>query len=679
MRNILLTFLFGFLSILLLWNKVGAQDSILLFVAHEDTYYSEYAVMHAALTDAGYFVDVRSARPNQGASTYMIPANTTIDETAATLPGGSYTQFTNQYQAYFGVPWNGTLNAIPSGIPTNGSILDVANINDYKALVVVGGTGAQVYNVDGAYAPQGMGQRMVPADSVRQIAEKLNALAIQALSQGKPVLGQCHGAGVPAHWRYPVPVNTGPGDLGTPILQGSIATGFPEAATANTLAALGISYRANDPVVIGNPHVNVVHGGHGFYRIVTTRDWYPQTVAHAARSLLNMITSYPQNEVVNDTVRVLILHGGAVDPNNCHYTNRSNDIPCNYGNQPANLPADYTHLVTLFSADSPVDNYFFEVSTAHLTVNVPFDANDFCSVYRYIQPFDVVLFYKHWSTGVTVALQDALVSYTDNGGQVLSLHHGLYNDVDPSGLNKNILANQLFSAHSAGAGWSANRTNYSLFQANYGHFVTTFGITNHLTTLQAPGIWASNPLPLAANTGYSYYQRLTLFDEIYNNMTFLNNPVFGRQVNQITPLISNNLSPAGQCHVSGFFRSFNANLDERVGGAMYFQPGETRANYEVSHPYGQMIRNAVAWLGTNSDPGFPRKSWTSGVNGNWSDPARWTPAGIPRSCDEVTLPDFGVSYDVNVSGGLYEVKSVQAEAGAHLMLWSPDSLWIRGF
>src|SRR5690606_10883972 len=156
-----------------------------MFVAHENAYYSEYIVMYSALTDAGYFVDVRSAKQNQNASTYMIPANTTIDATAATLPGGSYAQFTAQYLAYFGQAWNAAFNATPTDISTQGSLLDIPDMDDYMALIVVGGTGAQAYNVDGIYSSQGSGQRLVPADSVRQIAEKLNALAIEALASGK--------------------------------------------------------------------------------------------------------------------------------------------------------------------------------------------------------------------------------------------------------------------------------------------------------------------------------------------------------------------------------------------------------------------------------------------------------------------------------------------------------------
>ncbi|MFZ1704952.1 MAG: hypothetical protein WAT79_11445, partial [Saprospiraceae bacterium] len=534
------------LSILgLFWSGfIQAQDQILLFVAHEDTYYSEFIVMKQALTDAGYVVDVRSASTSLPANTYMIPFNTTIEETAATLQGGSYLQFTNQYQAYFGQSWDPLLNNIPANLPTNGSILDVNNMSNYKGLVVVGGTGAQAYLVDGMYNSQGIGPRFISSDSVRMIAEKLNALAIDALTNGKPVMGQCHGAGIPAHWRYPIPNNAEPGNVGNSILLGSRATGFPEAATAATLTGLGISYRANDPVVIGTPNVNVSHENNGHFRILTTRDWYPQTVAHAARTLINIIESYPLYMETNDTINVLILHGGAVDPNNCLHTNRDNDIPCNYGNQPLNLPADYTDLVTLLSANSNVDDYQFLVSDAHLTVNTPFDNQDFCSVYRYLSQFDVIFFYKHWSTGVTNPLQEALVAFADNGGGVIAMHHGLYNDIDGSGLNKNILVNQLFQAESAMNTWSANRTTYTLFNTNYGNFMASYGVDFDVTSLQTPGAWAGNPLPIVANTGYSYFQRFSLFDEIYNNMTFVNSPIFGRNINNITPLFSNNLLTA---------------------------------------------------------------------------------------------------------------------------------------
>jgi len=658
--------------------QIQAQNKILMFVAQEDTYYSEYIVMFKALQDAGYIVDVRSVSPSLQASTYMIPNNTTIDATAATLPGGSYGQFTAQYMEYFGAPWDSNLNNISSFIPTDGSILQVSDMNEYVALVVVGGTGALSYIVDGNYSTQGVGMRTISADSVRMVAEKLNALAIQALSQGKPILGQCHGAAVPAYWRYPVPVNALPAGLGNSILNGNNATGFPEAATAPSLASLGINYRELDPVVVSTPHNSVPHNGNGDYKIITTRDWYPQTVAHAARTLINIIESYPSTSVMSQNTKVLILHGGAVNNASCLYTNRSNDIPCNYGSEMENLPADYLDLVSLLNADSSLDEYNFTVSDVHLTSSLPFDNTDFCAIYQYLMNYNVVLWYKHWSTGVTVALQNAIVAFADNGGGVVSLHHGLYNDLDPGGLNKNILVNQLFNAESAMNTWSANRTTYNLMSTNYGHFVSSYGITNHLNSQTAPGPWSTNNLPIAANTGYSYYQRISLFDEIYNNMAFVGSPSFGRNLNNITPLFSNNLTPTGQCHTAGFMKKFDQNLDSIFGKIVYLQTGETKANYVITHPYGQTIRNAMIWAKNVSQIPFPKVYYANNTNsGTWHQSANWSPSRIPLACDQVIIPSRQTPYDVILSGGNSTVRSVSAGTNANIIIHPPYELIIK--
>ena len=101
-----------FLSIVCLTivSHASAQDnSILLFVSHEQTYYSEFIIMHQALTAAGYTVDVRSASA-MNASTYMVPAGTTIEATANTLTGSSYTEFTTLFQNLFNATLNPALN-----------------------------------------------------------------------------------------------------------------------------------------------------------------------------------------------------------------------------------------------------------------------------------------------------------------------------------------------------------------------------------------------------------------------------------------------------------------------------------------------------------------------------------------------------------------------------------------
>jgi hypothetical protein len=647
------------------YTCIFGQDKILMFVSHEETYYSEYIVMREALTHAGYIVEVRSAT-NMEAGTYMIPANTTIDATANTLPGSSYAQFQQQYNNYFVNPWNAALNPTPSSIPVTGSILDVADMNMFIGLVVIGGVGAQAYNVDGIYPSQGSGPRFISSAIVQSVAEKLNSLAVECIISGKPVMGQCHGAGIPAHWRYPVPNNSSPPELGTSILAGSQATGFPEAATSATLSGLGITYLPNSPVVIGNPYSSIPDNNAGNHRIITTRDWYPQTVAHAALTLINILRTFPVS--LNSGIDVVILHGGAVNSGNCHFTNRQNDIPCNYGNLPDDLPADYTHLQTLLNGNSNGDDFTFNVSHVHLTAgNLPFDSLDECSIINFLIQYDVVIFYKHWSTGVTAALQQALVSYADNGGGVVALHHGLYNDIDPpSGYNKDILVNNLFQAQSAQSGWGASRINYQLINTNLGHFITSYGL-NYTTNIQAPGSWF-NTIPTAVNTGFSYYFANNIFDEIYTNTAFVGNPEIGRNVNQITPLFGIGQLTGNQNFTSGFLKTVNLNGDAKSGKLVFLQPGETRANYVISHHYGQTIRNAVYWAGHNNEAEFPTVRWNT-ESGNWNVAANWSPPRIPRNCDKVVLPSRNTPYTVTiVPGNYYTIKSLILENNASLDL-----------
>lgn len=583
------------LAMCLLFNLSHLQaqtGNILFFVSHEQTYYSEYIVMYEALTAAGYQVDVRSAS-NDSASTYMIPLGTNISATAATLPGGSYVQFTNQFQDLFGSAWNASLNPTPNYIPVNGRIQDVLNMSGYDALVIAGGTGALDYRVDGVYSSQGVGPRLISAATVQQASEKLNALALDALDEGKPVLAQCHGASLPVYWR--IPSTTGPGEesMGYSLLKDQYATGFPDAQTPIYLSSLNVNHRANDKVTVSSPHSSFNDNDLGEYKIITTQDWYPQTVAYAARTLINMLETYPANAEMISNNSVLILHGGAIDSTNCGAGNITNDIPCNYGGTP-NFPADYTYIETLLNANSANDNYAFTVTNINLTGILPYDANNGTSVLNYLQQFDAVVFFKHWATGMNDTLQNAIVKYADNGGGVLALHHGLYGHINGSG-NKNILINNLFGAQSAAATWSANLTNYNMINTNYGHFVSTYGI-NYPTPTLAPGIWAANPPMEVANNSFSYLQRFSIYDEIYNNMSFIPGETFGRNVNDITPIFSNDYSTAAQCHTAGFVKLFDGDLNGTVGKVAYYEAGERRESIHINHPYGQVLRNTIVWL-----------------------------------------------------------------------------------
>jgi len=115
------------------------------------------------------------------------------------------------------------------------------------------------------------------------------------------------------------------------------------------------------------------------------------------------------------------------------------------------------------------------------------------------------VFFKHWSTNIDDNLQNAIVHFADNGGGVLALHHGMYNDINV-GQSKDILVNQLFEAHSSQAGWSGNLENFQMFNTNYGHFVNTYSIAYQEESVLAPSSWGSEPLLTGSNRSLSYYQ-----------------------------------------------------------------------------------------------------------------------------------------------------------------------------
>lgn len=593
----------------------GQTKNILMFISYEDTYYSEYIVMKEALEASGYSVDVRSSN-NDEASIYMVAqaGGNTIEHIANALPeGSSYTEFTSQFLDMFGMGWNAALNNTPAFASVDGRIQDVVDMSQYDGLVVVGGTGALAYRVDGVYDVQyGSGMREVSAAEVQASAEKLNSLALEALADGKPVMAQCHGASIPAFWRVPgtAGLESGEEAIGYSLLKGGIATGYPENDTPVTLASLDVTHRTNDRVTISNPHSSFDDNGTGDGKILTTRDWYPQSVAHAARTFINVLESYPNPTTYNSSVSVLILHGGVVTPGNCGAVNRANDIPCNYG-EGSNTPADYVDLQNLLEANSAQDVFNFTVSDLNMTdASLPYTPTDENSVLSYVSTYDVVLFFKHWSTGLTDQIQNALVTYADNGGGVIALHHGLYNDND-GGQTKNILTNQLFGAESSNSGWSPIApVSYNFFSTNYGHFVSTYGISYQDAAVE-PSSWSATPLQGSSNTSFSYHQNFQIFDEVYNNMTFLSGQTFGRDVNEITPIYSNDFSSATYpsdplLHVSGFVKLFDSSTDGTVGRVAYFQAGERKESININHVYGQAIRNAVFWASSiDSDSGLP--------------------------------------------------------------------------
>lgn len=566
-------------------SPMPSEKKVLMFVPKQKTYYSEYIVMRNALEASGYVVEVRSSDIGSFMA-YMEPLGATIEETANTFPSSNYSEFKSQFFNMFGETWQENLNVVPASIPLDGKIQDVNDMDNYLALIIVGGTGSLDYRTDGLFSDQGD----VLKANVQSASEKLNVLAIDALSKGKPVLAQCHGASLPVFWKIQ--------GSSTSLLDGKFAAGFPQSETEAVYAANNVILRANDKVVVSSPAEALDDKGLGDFKLITTRDWYPQTVAHAAKTLLNILNTYPKAPR-GELTKVLILHGGSVNEANCLAGNRENDVPCNYGGG-AELPADYTHLKALLEASKP-DQFNFVVTDLNLMGSLPYTSTNQTSVEAYLQDFDAVIFFKHWSTGVNAILQNALVSYAENGGGLIALHHGLYNDVDDanSALNKNIITRSLFKTESAEADWGAIRATYKILSVNYGHFVSTFNVPIASSpVIEFPGHWSLHPGDAALNKSLSVYQNIEVYDEIYTNKIFIENPVFGSETNQITPLFSNNLEGV-QAHTEGFVRTFNNNNDDKIGRLAFFQAGENKQSFSTTSAYGQVIRNAVFWAGNS--------------------------------------------------------------------------------
>lgn len=537
----------------------GSSPRILMFVPYTFTWWAEYKVACEGYRARGYDVDIRSSGTGF-ATSYQTDGD--VQSSAGTLAGSSYAAFQADFATSFGAAWDGAWNT-PADIPLAGRIQDVPSLAGYAALSIIGGIGAVDYRYDGSY---------VDSD-VQAAAERLNALMNEAVQMGMPVLAECHAAALPVFARVPGTAGQAPAPdgLGTSLLRNRTATGFPGGDSAAVCASFGVTYLGDRRAVVET--------------VVTTRDWYPQTVAHGARTLLTRLASYPAPAQLTPSTSVLILHGGP------------NDIPANYGTVPASLiPVDYLDLQSLLSANSPTDPFTFTVSDVDLDGAVPFNVNDSASALAYFSAFDVVLVFKHWTSGFGAPIQAALRDYADQGGGLVAIHHAMYNH-DTGMSNRNILCRDVFGVESHSSTWGARNPNngpYGFMNLNHGHFVSTYGVTFNAASMTPPGGFPA--APAAPNPCAGGYPALSLTDEIYTNTTFTGTPVFGDGVGQINLLFANDYTAfPGQIHTAGFTKRFNPAGDASVGRLVFLQPGERVENFQAGHPYGQIVRNALIW------------------------------------------------------------------------------------
>lgn len=503
-------------------------------------------------------------------------------------------QFTSLFSTNFGTAWNAAWTT-QQNIPLSGRIQDVADLSQYDALVIPGGRGAVAYQYDGSYAnlsPQDApGTHVTTAAEVQAAAEKINALINEALTNGKLVAAQCHGAPLAAFARRTGTAGSGFDGLGLSVLNGGFASGYPlgDGTVASDYANLGITYLADEKLVLDGPD-SPHYSGNGRDMILTSRDWFAETVAYLAATVDNILDTYPTPAERTATINVLVFGG---------------DEPTNYWPQE---PARYTDIVTLLNNANDGLNI---VATGTSNVNDITLAN--------LQNYDVLLYFRH--DAISNTAQQAIVDYVAGGGGLVGLHHAIYNQggqkqtlIDLFGAQLPVTAqlnNELYLVYSG-------ESNH-LLNVNFGNYVSTYGVhllpgdpTSTAEYTTPNGIPNTN---LDADGAHGYYHfTIPANDELYTGNVFNPGVTFGEGVNQINRIFSNDRTVGGSPNPNnghydawGWTKLYNTGAGA-TGRIVYLQPGETADRTLADPAYAQVIRNGVVWAslgGTDPAPVGP--------------------------------------------------------------------------
>ncbi|HAS38930.1 MAG TPA: hypothetical protein DCS93_00555 [Microscillaceae bacterium] len=571
--------------------------NVLIFAA-DSNYYSETRPIISALNALGYTTEVRTASGNPAFS-YLIPSNSTLDNQVA--PGSNIGAFQAYYQNLTGQAWDNALNINPGSTPSAGSILDVPNPDNYVAFIILGGSGITNYALDGSYVDFPFAG--LNATQVQTVAEHISTLAGAFVNQGKPFTGVCHGSQTGVHCRVP---DGSPDPINSPSLwEGGSAAGFPlyPDYIQGRYDALGVTYVADLIVGVAMPTSQFTPAVPGGY-LLTQRDWYITSSLKTVETLHNLLQSTPIN--LTNTVNVVLLHGGPVTLGNCGAGNYENDVPCNH----PHMPADHTNVEALLNANSPQDDFTFNVISLNLNnpASLPFDPNNEQQVLDYlVANADGLYMFKHWTRYLPDATQNAIARFVQEHGRgVFSNHHGLYNQFDNVvATDKTILVN-LFGAQSSVAGFGLSLGNQTIHNVTP-HFINTYGL--HLldsSSLFFNGTGASSAINLVGRTA-----AFTIDDEVYNNMSFEAGVSFGNHTNGILPIMATNALVGNQGLTTGFTREVGGTTEN--GKLAYIQVGERQEHYDLASgsPIPQMFRNALYWVSSEQNALVSRQTYTN--------------------------------------------------------------------
>lgn len=590
---------------------------ILLFVAYNDVWWSEYKVTYEALQALGYEVDVVSSGTGE-AYTYGGPVDGSIQT--------DWGQFAGLFATNFGVAWDSSWTAAQN-IPLHGRIQDMADLSQYDALVIPGGRGAIAYRYDGSYAalsPQGApGTHVTTAVEVHAAAEKLNQLINEALTTGKPVLAQCHAAPLVGFARRNGTAGSGHDGLGISVLAGQFGTGYHlgDGTTAADYATLGIHYLANEKVVLDGPEVPH-YGGNGRDMLLTSRDWFAETAAYATQTLDNMLTSYPSPAERTAAVSVLVFGG---------------DEPAHYLPQE---PARYTDLVALLN--DPTDG----LNISAVGTNNPADMT-----LANLQNYDVLLYFRHDT--ISQAAQEAIEDYVAGGGGLVGIHHAIYNHLGQKQTLIELfggelpqqaqLNNELWLVY-----WGAENR---LLNVNLGHFVSSYGVhlisgePNFTDDYSSPlGIPNAN-LDDDGTRGY-YHLTIPANDELYTGNRFNDGVTFGNGPNEINRLFANDRLVGGSPNPNnGHYDAWGWTKLYELGRIVYLQPGETADRSLAQPAYAQVIKNGVIWASLGGEEVVVTATPSPTASAT-TPPAEGTATPTPTPSPTATMPATADSHSL---------------------------------
>lgn len=576
LANILLILVFSLL-VSTPANAYTPHKRLLIFIPYENYNHTQLSTLTQQLSSAGYTIDTVSSTPGV--------AHADNQQHTATVPTTT----------------SPTHGAITPGHTTIATITSDTFANSYDGLILIGGIGAPTYFYDGLYTQT----TLLGRETIASAATAINNLVQTVLEEKLLLAGIGNGTGLIAYCREPGTTGTGANNLGTSILAGQLVT----ADTTDTILTDNLT-NLNITILTTTPHGNaepiVITGpGHTPHHILTVRDDSNTTLTYAARTFLNMLQTYP-NPATSNTFRRVLVFGG--------------DTPQRY-NIPPHLLATEDAIANMLTNVHELPIEAIATSDEHLVntaLALPRNTED---------TFDALIYLRKYATGNQTTLNETIRSYVQQGGMLIVLHQGLYNDAGLKG-NLTTLSGLIGLIGGEIPDTTSNEETiypgpHYFLNTNLGHYISTHNVAT--ATLKTYTNTSHTTIGNANTVTNSYFTHTINPDELLTSI----------QVNpsaQTTPLFANNY--LGKTIPIGWTRTVGN------GTVFVYEPG-IRIDSSLALENKHIILNALRW-GTKPNPHrTPPASHTT---------ATPTPTSAPKSTAPAQFGSFEAKWISQTQG-----------------------------